>query len=293
MVAVTLSRDSYDSTPIIAEERLVRHPLSFVALCVIGLTGCGDDSTSSSDPGLDFIDLRAEDIGSTRAVIRFQTSRETTCEAEYGLAVDVLDQTATDPSMGPELYAFDHEVPLEDLQPATAYYYRARALDPDGRTYHSETLQFTTQAAAQTQLIDFAQLSQGASIAAVSSNFGGAANSATWGADFAIDGLTGTEWATNGDGDDAWIDIDLGVERTISRVEFRSRRMPDGSSIIRSFQLRLSADAILGPFDTPDPDVLYGVDLTPPIVKRRVIVEAVTTTGGNTGAREIRLLGSE
>jgi len=262
-------------------------------LASLWLPGCADDkSTGASSSDLAFVNLRAEDVSGTRAVIRFGTSRPTTCEAEYGLEQASLDRSATDPTMGPELYALDHEVPLEDLLPSTRYYYRARATDEQGATFRSEILQFVTDAApVVSALTNFATLDQGSTIAAVSSNFGGAANNATWGADNAIDGRMATEWATNGDGDEAWIDVDFGQQRQITRVEFRSRVMPDSTSIILSVQLRFDGGPALGPFSTPDPDVLYEFDLETAVIARRVLVEAMTTTGGNTGAREIRLLG--
>lgn len=268
--------------------------LAMTTLAMTTLHGCSDSSPSASDPdsGLQFIDLRAEDVAATRAAIHFSTSLETTCEAEYGLHADSLNHSATDPSMGPELYAFDHDVPLEDLQPATRYYYRARATDASGQTWRSVIQQFVTHdAPAATQLTNFAALDQGASVAAVSSNFGNAANSATWGADLAFDGRMATEWATNGDGDNAWVDIDFGQSRHITRFEFRSRVMPDSSSIIASVLLRFDGAAAIGPFSTPDPDVLYGFDLDVAVAARRVVIEAGATSGGNTGAREIRLLG--
>ena len=140
-------------------------------------------------------------------------------------------------------------------------------------------------------LTNFAALDQGSTVPAVSSNFGDAANNATWGADNAIDGRMSTEWATSGDGDDAWIDVDFGQHRQITRVEFRSRVMPDGTSIILSLQIRFDDGPAFGPFSTPDPDVLYEFDLESSVIARRVLVEAMTTTGGNTGAHEIRLLG--
>ncbi|MDA0334937.1 MAG: discoidin domain-containing protein [bacterium] len=262
-------------------------------LATLSLPGCDDDKSSGADGGdVAFINLRAEDVSGTRAVIRFGTSRPTTCETEFGQDAAALDRSATDPTMGPELYALDHQVPLEDLLPATRYYYRARATDEQGVVFRSAIQQFVTEDAPVAPLLtNFASLDQGSAIVAVSSNFGGAVNGATWGANSAIDGLMSTEWATNGDGDNAWLDIDLGQVRQITRIEFRSRVMPDSTSIVRSIQLRFDESSVLAPYSTPDPDVLYGFDLETAISARRVFVEAVTTTGGNTGAREIRLLG--
>ncbi len=181
-------------------------------LATLSLPGCDDDRSSGADGGdVAFINLRAEDVSSTRAVIRFGTIRPTTCETEFGQDAAALDRSATDPTMGPELYALDHQVPLEDLLPATQYYYRARATDEQGVIFRSAIQQFVTEdAPVAPMLTNFASLDQG---------------------------------------------------------------------------------SVLAPYSTPDPDVLYGFDLETAISARRVFVEAVTTTGGNTGAREIRLLG--
>ena len=105
----------------------------------------------------------------------------------------------------------------------------------------------------------------------------------------AFDDQMGTEWATDGDGDAAALTIDFGRERQLIRFEFRSRAMGDGSAIITSIRLVIDAGRlILGPFETPDPDVEYSFDFEAPVTARTVRVEAVTSTGGNTGAREIR-----
>ena len=103
------------------------------------------------------------------------------------------------------------------------------------------------------------------------------------------DGQTGTEWATGGDGDAAALTIDFGRERTLVRFEFRSRSMSDGSAIITSIRLVIDDGRLtLGPFATPDPNVEYSFEFETPVTARSVRVEAVTSTGSNTGAREIR-----
>ncbi len=66
------------------------------------LGGCGaSDTDTSSGAAVTFSDLRGEEIGSQRAVIRFTTSQPATCEAEYGLSAEALSQRATDPMMAP------------------------------------------------------------------------------------------------------------------------------------------------------------------------------------------------
>ena len=265
---------------------------------LIGLAGlfvaCSDNDSptgSGSDPGLDFSGLRVEAVTATSAIVMFATSRPTTCEAEYGISKAELLLVAANPDMGENEFSIDHEIRLEDLQPATTYYYRAHAVDPQDPEYRSSWLQFTTPEAPaeDTSLINAALPDNGSSVTDVSSNFGGGSDSSTWGANNAFDDQMGTEWATDGDGDAAALTIDFGRERQLIRFEFRSRAMGDGSAIITSIRLVIDAGRlILGPFETPDPDVEYSFDFEAPVTARTVRVEAVTSTGGNTGAREIR-----
>ena len=259
-------------------------------------TACSDDSSpNAADSELAFSDLRVEEISAGRAVIRFSTSRPTTCEAEYGRAANRLDQIAVDPNMGPDAFALDDEVSLEDLTPGTIYYYRARAVDAEGRIFLSTVDQFTTEPLEQSQqpLVNVALRTAGTTVADVSSNFGGADIEATWGAYQAIDGQMATAWATHGDGDSAFVTLDLGRQRTLVRFGFRSRQMADGSSIVTRVRLLFDDSSTAGPFDTPDPGQVYLFDLTPSVTTRTVRVETVASTGGNTGAREIQLFSAE
>ncbi|MEM6733881.1 MAG: discoidin domain-containing protein, partial [Myxococcota bacterium] len=234
---------------------------------------------------------RIEEIGDASAIFRFETSVETTCEAEFGLSATALTERAQDPNMDPNNpYAIDHEVPLGGLIPATTYWVRARAEARDGTLAYSEVQSFTTLSTPSTDMINVARMQMGSSIAGVSSNFGNSANDGTWGANNAIDGSPGTEWSSNGDGNDAFIVIDLGQSRTIEMVRFQSRQMTDGTSIIQRITLTAN-DVTYVPFDTPSPDQMYSFTLEPAVATSSVRIDAVDTTGGNTGAREIELLG--
>lgn len=265
------------------------------------LVACGGGSSTSSDRPLqdavEFIDVRAQDLGATSATIRFNTSVATTCEVEYGLAADALGQVATDPMMGGD-YVVEHEVTLAGLTPGTTHYYRARGTTPAGETYWSAVHEFATLEVPEigdAGLVNYALSAQGASIRAVSSNFAGAANDETWGAAFAVDGELATEWATDGDGDDAALAVDFSAAREISRFVFRSRKMPDGTSIIASVRLVFETAAdevVMGPFATPDPEQIYTFDFPAAVVATGVRFTTVATTGGNTGAKEIQFWGS-
>lgn len=238
-----------------------------------------------------FSNIRIDELSATRAVARFDTSIPTDCEAEFGLSEDALDQRATDPSMEEGELSADHEVPLEDLEPQTEYFWRARAQTEDGEVFYSDVQTFTTLS-DETELPPLQNFALDAVVMEVSSNFGGADNDSTWGASNAFDGQMATEWATNGDGDDAMLRVDLGSERKITHFAFRSREMADGTSIIEKVQLTFGDAATMGPFDTPDPDQRYVFELEMPQAASTVLIEAVQTTGGNSGAREIEFLGT-
>ena len=254
-----------------------------VALVLVP-TGCATDTPVS------FSNFRVEDIGTSRAVVRFDTSEATTCEAEYGLSAVSLPFRATDPSMAEGELTRTHEVSLEDLSPQTQYFVRARATDANGRTSLSQLHDFTTRAASEPSTrINVALISAGARVSAVSSNFGNGGNDSTWGANKAFDGMMASEWATAGDGDDAFVEISLPATRQLLAIAFRSRAMNDGSSIITRFRL-IAGGETRGPFSTPDPAQLYTFELSPALRTGRVRIEAEETSGGNTGAREIQLL---
>jgi len=74
-------------------------------------------------------------------------------------------------------------------------------------------------------------------------------------------------------------------------IEFRSRQMPDGTAIVTSVQLSFDDADPIGPFATPNPGEVYGFELA--VDAESVRLGVVTSTGGNTGAREIRFLGPE
>ncbi len=254
---------------------------------------CGNDDSSPSAPldssDVGFTNLRVEDITAKRAVVLFTTSQPTTCFVEYGTAADSLDKVATDPSMGVDDFRVEHTVTLEDIIPATTYYYRGLVTTEYGDTFYSSVAQFTTLPdTVSITLTNIALLSMGTKVADVSSNFGNGDNDSAWGANKAIDGLMATEWSSSGDGDNAFITLDFGQVRTVASFGFRSRQMADGSSIITSVRLIFDGKEIAGPFETPNPDVTYVYELDPHINAKTVRVETLSSTGGNTGAKEIQ-----
>jgi hypothetical protein len=247
-----------------------------IALALV-LAGCGGAPMA-------FSNVRVEAIGAERAEVLFDTSRATACDVVFGEKADAMDKTATDPAMAPGSMSMIHKVPLEGLKPKTTYFYRARA-----GGLMAPVAQFTTLEGSNVGGVNVALESKGTSVAGVSSNYGGGDPHSSFGAYKAIDGDLATEWSSNGDGDAAWLELDLGQVRSLTKLGFRSRSMLDGSSIIQKLRLVFDGGASTqGPFDTPDPNVRYVIDLAP-VQARKVRVEAVKTSGGNSGAREIEL----
>lgn len=79
-------------------------PLLIVCLLlgVLPLSACQlpvSQSSVQAGQTVNFLNLRVEGIGAKRAVLRFETSRETSCEAEFGLKAENLDRQARDPDM--------------------------------------------------------------------------------------------------------------------------------------------------------------------------------------------------
>jgi hypothetical protein len=247
---------------------------------------------SSTGPAFEFENLRVEEIAARRAVVRFDTSVPATCEVIFGVASENLDNVALDPDMEPGELALEHNIPIEDLQPETTYYFRARATDADGNTEETELDEFSTIAGDDPTegLENVALLAAGTTVQALSSNWGGGGNDSSYGIHKALDGMMSTEWSTAGDGDDAFVELDLGQERTITHLAYRSRMMVDGTSIVEKIRLiDLDSDKETSILATPDHTLRYVFALPEPWTTRHVRLEAVTTTGGNTGGKEIEL----
>jgi hypothetical protein len=123
----------------------------------------------------------------------------------------------------------------------------------------------------------------------VSSNYGGGDVNSTYGANKAFDGDTNTEWSSNGDGDKAWIEIDLGKDYAITSLGFQTRTMGTSAQIQR-FQAITDRGENLGPFDLPDAKFVYNFPVSTTV--RTLRFEVLKSSGGNTGAAEIQVYGS-
>jgi len=122
-------------------------------------------------------------------------------------------------------------------------------------------------------------MARNATVASVSSEF-----SNVFAAANAIDGNPATEWSSRGDGDDAFITIDLGSERAVSAIRFVTREMSDGSSIATTYTVAVDGE-VFGPFDAGLDPPLIDVNFTGRVLR----FDIESSTGGNTGAAEIEV----
>jgi hypothetical protein len=187
-----------------------------------------------------------------------------------------------------------HDVVLPDVDAGTEYLYVVQGTTADGGLYRSEPATFTIGAdgpattAGAGDLGDLGDLGDNlaldAEIVEVSSEFSDAFAAAR-----AIDGDTGTEWATSGDGDDGSITVDLGSARQIAGIEFLTRSMADGTSITDTYTVTVDDGDTHGPFPAGTVAEPRHSDLD--TTARRLRFDIETSTGGNVGAVEVRIYG--
>lgn len=269
-----------------ARARIVALPAAFALACALG--GCGGTSGTSGTRVVE--SFAAVEVGSpqlqiaadgTSAVLRVQTDPPTVCAVAYGKTA-ALGSIANDPEMGGTAIS-RHVVLLGGLSPNTTYRYLLTATDARGQVFQTPTLATFRTTAQATGAALGRDVAVGAKVVAVSSQWSSAYRAA-----YAVDGNLASEWASAGDGDRAFITIELARPTAVDGVAFLSRAMSDGSSITRSFAVVVDGKRRYGPFpagNTIDPRVAR-VDFT----GRRLRFEVVSSTGGNTGAAEIEVL---
>lgn len=223
-----------------------------------------------------------KNIGSREATLVFTSTVPLACSVIYG-KTRTFGQVAVDPNMNGAAI-IDHRPVLAGLEPETEYFYRLQGTDAQGVIYWDEVASFKTIADDPVAATNLLALSAGARVTFVSSNFGGASNDQPWGADRAIDGSSSTAWSTAGDGDAAFIEVQMPTKQAIGSVDVWSRSMSDGSARIMSFTITIDSGEVLGPFTLPDTDKAYSFDLNRETRSMRLNV--VSSSGGNTGLVE-------
>ena len=119
---------------------------------------------------------------------------------------------------------------------------------------------------------------------AVSSNWGGGDANSPFGANKAIDRNSGTEWSSNGEGNNSWIEIELAQVYALYMIGFWTRTMGNTAQIY-SFKVITDDGTQLGPYDLPDAATTYYFDVQ--VRAKRLRFEVQNSSGGNTGAIEI------
>lgn len=261
----------------------------FVLLVSVLLSACGTQSTDIQS--IEAITASGPpeivDITDSHATLLFESNIPLACSVIYGETTE-YGLIAVDSDMAGGAHA-DHHPLMTGLKPDTEYHFRVQGTAADGTLYMSEDLTFRTPPAEESAGLNLASLEQGARVIAVSSNFGGAGNDDRWGANSAIDGNPGTEWSSNGDGDDAFIEIELGERANVEAVEVWTRAMTDGTAEIFSFTLTTDSGETLGPFELNDSNQAYSFEMS--VVAETLRLDVVESSGGNTGLVEFIVYG--
>ena len=256
---------------------------TFVAVLLVA---CG------GEPNIDDILVSGPelaDLKSDSAVLVAVTSQKVVCAVAYGLT-DEYGAVSADRDMAPNGHT-DHDHLLVGLQPDTEYHYRWSLFAPDGRAFQSRDFKFRTPpatASASRPGKNMALLSEGARIVGTSSVFGGGGKGSTWGGDRALDGDPSMAWSSDGDGDDAWIEIELATETKVTSIGFWTRTMGVSAEIL-SFQVMADSGEVHGPFRLDGPGDLQYFDTD--FTAQRLRFEVVESSGGNTGAIDIQVFG--
>jgi hypothetical protein len=262
---------------------ITRLRLVFVlSASILTLVACGssEDDTSvraqAIEPILDGqIDVTADPSG-TAATLVVDTTIPVACSVIYGID-DSFGSIAVDNDMQGGAHE-DHGPLLTGLTPDTEYQYILQGSDAAGTIYRSELKTFTTPLAAEAGFGP--NIATEGTVSDFSSEF-----SEEFAVANAIDGDLATEWSTDGDGNSAWLEIDLREPRQITGVAFRTRQMTDGTATTQTFTVTTDDGRTLGPY--PAGTGVATLEEAP--TTRTVRVDADETTGGNTGATEIEI----
>ncbi len=277
--------------------RYARLPQVFLPLVLLAVA-CSNAAAPAQviDPMAEFNGMVVNgptlDIGSTSVSVRASTRENTVCAVSYGPTTD-YGRIATDDAMDVGGHK-DHHPVLVGLEPDTLYHYSFGGIGPDGTVFRSPDFSFRTLPADAGALPkpegeNLAALEAGARVLAASSNFGGGDFAGGWGGNSAFDGDLTTQWSSDGDGDGAWIQIELAAETHVTSLGFWTRTMGESAQIF-SFQVETDRGEVAGPFRLSDASSVhfFETDLT----ARSLKFQALETSGGNTGAVEIQVYGS-
>jgi F5/8 type C domain len=256
-----------------------------------GASGTGD-TTGNTTAVLPFADVQASDFvfeadpaSVDRGIFHVTTTEPMICAIVWG-ETEALGNFNNSTAMN-GTGIVEHDVFLPGAVAGTTYYFRVQGSTAEGSLYASELSTFTIPESTATSVEDVRRgpnLALDGTITDVSSEF-----DASFAAANAIDDSGTTEWSSAGDGDSAYITIDLGEPKAIAGVEFVTRSMADGSAIVETYSVTIDGGDPLGPFNasTPAAPQVAAVDAEGRLVR----FDVASSTGGNVGAIEVRVLG--
>ncbi len=222
-----------------------------------------------------------------RGIFRVVTTEAMICSITWGPTEELGNQNNDLAMNGTGI--IEHTVLLPGAEPGVTYFFRVQGATAEGQLFQSElatfTLPMTDPAGGDAAMEEEARgdnLAIGASVVEVSSEFSG-----NWAGQNAIDDDLATEWASAGDGDDAFLTIDLGSVQEVAGVEFITRSMANGTATTSQFFVVVDEGDRLGPFATGNPATPSFNAVT--FAGRIIRFEIDTSTGGNTGAIEARV----
>ena len=232
------------------------------------------------------------DVTAHSARVVATTKIDVVCSAAYGTTRE-YGRLATDSDMAASGHQ-DHGPLLTGLLPDTEYHLTFGGVGADGTVYRYKDMTFRTMperpgATARPLGDNLALLSAGARVAGTSSNFGGGDSSDAWGGNQAIDGDPVTQWSSDGDGNDGWIEIELPTETQVTGLGFWTRTMGTSAQIL-SFRVVSDTGDVIGPFRLDDAASVHYFETG--LNARRLRFEVVESSGGNIGAVEIEVYGT-
>lgn len=270
-------------------------PLTLVTAALL-LAGCGDSGESGELAGTEvrpFSEIQATEFVfendpnvPDRGIFRVTTTEASICAIIWGPteALGNFNNSLSMNGTGIEV----HDVALPSATAGRTYYFRVQGSTADGTLYQSELATFTLPA-RETVTADETlppgvgeNIAVTATVSEVSSEF-----SEAWAGANAIDGDGETEWSSKGDGSESFITLDLGESRAVAGVEFVTRSMTDGTAVTLTYTVVVDEGERLGPFPAGTP-ARRSVQVVE-IEGQSLRFEVAETTGGNTGAIEIRV----
>ncbi len=261
-----------------------------IMMIAVALTvaACSSDEASVARPfeevqATEFV-FEADPTDPMRGIFRVDTTEPMICAIVWG-QTEALGKFNNSLAMN-GTGIVEHDVFLPGAEQGVEYFYRVQGSTADGIFYQSELMTFMIPIIDSSDVDEGnvghgVNVAEGAVIVEVSSEF-----SSTWSAANAVDGDLATEWSSAGDGDGSFITIDLGQVYDLVGVEFLTRSMADGSATTETFYVVGDDGVRLGAFEAGNPAVpgFASIDISTQTLR----FEVESTTGGNTGAIEVR-----